>query len=251
MSPQSRAGAHLMTTISDVLDLSKIEAGKMTVECIEMSPSRVIDEVLSVLQPAAQVKGLDLHTRVVGSPPNRIASDPVRIRQILMNLVGNALKFTEQGHICVTVEAIPKTADGIERLVFEVSDTGMGMTPEQCKLLFRPFTQADASTTRQFGGTGLGLAICLRMARILGGEIMATSQLGVGSTFRVTIRQGSLQNVQTHEPLSLPQHKWNRGALPQTPKRLHGRILLAEDNPVNRRLFESILRARRCRCRCC
>ena len=236
------AGAHLMTIISDVLDLSKIEAGKMTVECIEMSPSRVIDEVLSVLQPAAQVKGLDLHTRVVGSLPNRIASDPVRIRQILMNLVGNAVKFTEQGHICVTVEAIPKTADGIERLVFEVSDTGMGMTPEQCKLLFRPFTQADASTTRQFGGTGLGLAICLRMARILGGEITATSQLGVGSTFRVTIRQGSLQNVQTHEPLSLPQHKWSRGALPQPPKRLHGRILLAEDNPVNRRLFESILR---------
>ena len=236
------AGSHLMTIISDVLDLSKIEAGKMTVECIEMSPARLIDEVLSVLQPAAQAKGLELHARCVGPIPNRIASDPVRVRQILMNLVGNAVKFTEKGHVCVTVQSVAESTDGIERLAFEVSDTGIGMTQEQCRSLFEPFTQADPSTTRRFGGTGLGLAICRRMARILDGEIVAKSQPGGGSTFRVTIATGSLQNVEMLESLSIAQGESGCTALQQIRKSLRGRILLAEDNPVNRRLFESVLR---------
>jgi PAS domain S-box-containing protein len=236
------AGSHLMTIVSDVLDLSKIEAGRMTVECIEMSPSRLIDEVLSVLQPAAQAKGLDLYSRCVGPFPNRIASDPLRVRQILMNLVGNAVKFTERGHVCVTLQTIPRSTDGIERLAFEVTDTGIGMTQEECSSLFEPFTQADPSTTRRFGGTGLGLAICRRMARILDGEIVATSEPGVGSTFRVTIATGSLQNVEMLDSLSTDETKSGRNEPQRRKKSLHGRILLAEDNSVNRRLFEAILR---------
>ena len=235
------AGSHLMTIVSDVLDLSKIEAGRMTVECIEMSPSHIIDEVLSVLQPAAQAKGLELYARCVGPFPKRIASDPLRVRQIMMNLVGNAVKFTENGHVCVTVQNVPKSTDGIERLAFEVTDTGIGMTQEECKSLFEPFTQADPSTTRRFGGTGLGLAICRRMARILDGEIVATSEPGVGSTFRVTIATGSLQNVEMLDSLSTVEAKSGRKELHHRKKLLHGRILLVEDNPVNRRLFHAVL----------
>ncbi len=236
------AGSHLMTIVSDVLDLSKIEAGRMTVECIEMSPSHIIDEVLSVLQPAAQAKGLELYARCVGPIPKRIASDPLRVRQIMMNLVGNAVKFTESGHVCVTVQTVPKSTDGIERLAFEVTDTGIGMTQEECKSLFEPFTQADPSTTRRFGGTGLGLAICRRMARILDGEIVATSEPGVGSTFRVTIATGSLPNFEMLEFLSTAEEKSGRKDLHHRKKMLHGRILLVEDNPVNRRLFHAVLR---------
>ncbi|MBC7966892.1 MAG: response regulator [Fuerstia sp.] len=156
--------------------------------------------------------------------------------------VGNAVKFTEHGHVCVTVQMVPESVDGIARLAFEVTDTGMGMTQEQCKSLFEPFTQADPSTTRRFGGTGLGLAICRRMARILDGEIVATSQPGIGSTFRVTVATGSLQNVEMLESPSIDEQKPGCSALHQIKKSLHGRILLAEDNPVNRRLFEAMLR---------
>jgi PAS domain S-box-containing protein len=238
------AGSHLMTIINDVLDLSKIEAGKMTIECIEISPSRIIHEVLSVLQPAAHAKGLKLSARCIGPTPNRIISDPVRLRQILMNLVGNSVKFTEDGRVSVTVQTVPASSDGIERLAFEVTDSGIGMTQEQCSSLFEPFTQADPSVTRRFGGTGLGLAICRRMARILNGEIVATSQPGIGSTFRVTIATGSLQNVEMLESLSIAEETSGRSpfALQHLKKSLQGRILLAEDNPVNRRLFEAILR---------
>ena len=238
------AGSHLMTIINDVLDLSKIEAGKMTVECIETFPSRVIHEVLSALRPAAEAKGLQLSARCVGPIPGRISSDPVRVRQILMNLVGNAVKFTEHGHVCVTVQMAPKSTDGIERLAFEVTDTGIGMTQQQCRSLFESFTQADPSMTRRFGGTGLGLAICRRMARILDGEIVATSQPGLGSTFRVTIATGSLQHVEMFDSLSSAEETSDRSAFARhhLKKSLQGRILLAEDNPVNRRLFEAILR---------
>ncbi|MEJ7590550.1 MAG: ATP-binding protein [Planctomycetaceae bacterium] len=238
------AGSHLMTIINDVLDLSKIEAGKMTVECIETFPSRVIHEVLSALQPAAEAKGLQLNAQCLGPIPGRISSDPVRVRQILINLIGNAVKFTEKGHVRVTAQMVPESPDGIERLAFEVTDTGIGMTPEECKSLFEPFTQADPSMTRRFGGTGLGLAICRRMAQILDGEIVATSQPGIGSTFRVTIATGSLQHVELFDTLSSADEASDRSAfaLHHLKRSLQGRILLADDNPVNRRLFEAILR---------
>ncbi len=236
------AGSHLLTIINDVLDLSKIEAGKMTVEKISFSPSCLIGEVLSVLQPAAQTKGLALNARSAGPIPKHIVSDPVRVRQILMNLVGNAVKFTEQGQVCVTVEFLPASAGKNGCLAFEVTDTGIGMTDEQRAGLFEPFMQADASTSRQFGGTGLGLAICRRMATMLNGEIVVRSEIGMGSSFRVTFDTGRLDNVDMLDSLSLlGDHAAEPDCIRQRIK-LTGRILLAEDNPVNRRLFEQILR---------
>ena len=236
------AGSHLLTIINDVLDLSKIEAGRMTIERIEMSPSHVIREVVSVLQPAARAKGLDIDVQSLGSIPNRIVSDPVRVRQILMNLVGNAIKFTECGHVRLTVQVVPAPPGGIERLAFEVTDTGIGMSAEQCESLFEPFMQADLSTTRKFGGTGLGLTICRRMARILDGEITASSEPGLGSTFRVTLATGSPSNVEVLESVTVLKDMPLREAPRTRETKLCGRILVAEDNPVNRRLVEVILK---------
>lgn len=236
------AGRHLLTIINDVLDLSKIEAGKMTVERISFSPLHLIREVMSVLQQSAEAKGIILNARSVGPIPRIIVSDPVRIRQILLNLVGNAVKFTEQGQVCVIVEFVPKSAGQSNGLIFEVTDTGIGMTQEQCAGLFEPFMQADASTSRQFGGTGLGLAICRRMAALLDGDIVARSERGVGSSFRVNIAIELVENIDMLDSLSLIGE--NPVPMETTGEeiRLSGRILLAEDNPVNRRLFEQILR---------
>ena len=236
------SGSHLLTIINDVLDLSKIEADRMTVERIKLSPSQLIHEVISVLQPAAQKKGIELHVRSIGAIPKQIVSDPVRIRQILMNLVGNAVKFTERGSVCLTTQIVADSPDGNIRMMFEVRDTGIGMTMEQLGKIFQPFMQADASTTRQFGGSGLGLTICSRMAKILDGEIVAESEFGVGSTFKVTVATGPLDDVEMLESLSVVERKSGHIVRSHKNKTLHGRILLAEDNPVNRKLFERILR---------
>ena len=235
------AGSHLLTIINDVLDLSKIEAGKMTVHCIPFSPVQLIREVLSVLQPAAQAKGIRLNARTVGPIPQNVVSDPVRVRQILMNLVGNGVKFTTKGHVTVAVQFVSASENRGSRLVIDVTDTGIGMTQSQCAGLFEPFMQADASTSRQFGGTGLGLAICRRMAALLDGDIVVQSERGAGSTFKVNIAVQVLGNAEMHG---------SRAVVGETPVvakdtakeiPLNARILLAEDNPVNRRLFERIL----------
>ncbi len=236
------AGSHLLTIINDVLDLSKIEAGKMTVERIPFSPLNLIREVLSLLQQTAQAKGIVLNARSMGPIPKTVVSDPVRIRQILMNLVGNALKFTEQGRVSVSVEFVPRSAHQSHGLIFEVKDTGIGMTQEQCAGLFEPFMQADASTSRQFGGTGLGLAICRRMAALLDGDIVARSERGVGSSFKVNIAIELTENIDMLDSLSLIGENPVPMETAGEEIRLNGRILLAEDNPVNRRLFEQILR---------
>lgn len=235
------SGSHLLTIINDVLDLSKIEAGKMTIERVPLSPSQLVHEVISVLQPAAQQKGLKLQTRLIGSIPKQIVSDAVRVRQILMNLVGNAVKFTESGSVCLAVQTVQNSPDGVDRMMFEVQDTGIGMTPYQCNQIFQPFMQADASTTRRFGGSGLGLAICRRMAQMLDGEIVAESEYGVGSKFRVTIATGPLDNTEMLRKLTFTDRKLSRAKRPAQTGKIQGRILLAEDNPVNRKLFERIL----------
>ena len=236
------AGSHLLTIINDVLDLSKIEAGKMTVDCIPFSPLHLIHEVLSVLQPAAQAKGIRLNARLIGRVPKRVVSDPVRVRQILMNLVGNGVKFTNKGSVTVAVQFIAASDDRAHNLVFDVTDTGIGMTQNQCGALFEPFMQADASTSRQFGGTGLGLAICRRMAALLDGDIVVRSERGVGSSFKVNIAIQLVENGEMHD--SLPQMGEIPVVVDATGKEncLSGRVLLVEDNPVNRRLFEQILK---------
>ncbi len=235
---------HLLTIINDVLDLSKIEAGKMTLELTPVSPVQLMTEVFSTLEPSALRKNLILKANSLGPIPKMIISDSVRVRQILINLLGNAIKFTDSGSVCLTVRIAPKAADGIDRLAFDVTDTGIGLAPDQLAGLFQPFMQADASTTRRFGGTGLGLSICRRMAHLLNGDIGATSEQGLGSTFTVSIAMGSLEHAELLESASFQ-------LVPTPPEpetvssgqlSLRGRFLLAEDNAVNRLFLETVLR---------
>ncbi len=236
------AGQHLLTIINDVLDLSKIEAGKMTIELIQLSPVQLIREVMAALQPQATAKKLLLRALAEGPVPKVITSDAVRLRQILMNLMGNAIKFTDVGHVTLTVRLVSPSSDGNARMEFEVSDTGIGMTKEQCCSLFEPFMQADASTTRRFGGTGLGLSICRRMAHLLNGEIRVKSEPGLGSTFTVACSTGLLGETEVPNfGLLSDQAVVEKRPLPESGE-LKCRVLLAEDNPVNRYCLESILR---------
>ena len=192
-------GEHLLAVINDILDLSKLEAGKMQVERRAVAPLDIVDEVVSLLRVRAEGKNLALKVLAQGSIPKTIQTDATRLRQILFNLVGNAIKFTESGEVRVVVRLANGGAAG-PRLVFEVSDTGIGMTAEQIGNLFKPFQQADASTSRKYGGTGLGLAISKRLAEMLGGDITASSRPGEGSTFVLTIDPGPPAEDEVAEP---------------------------------------------------
>jgi len=172
----------LLTIIDDILDFSKIEAGKLEIEAVALSMLDLIEPVAELLATRAEEKGLELVTRVDPAVPAVLSGDPVRLRQILLNLAGNAIKFTERGHVTI---AVALEALEAERAVVRIDtiDTGIGLTARQLDQLFEPFTQGDASTTRRYGGTGLGLSISRRLARIMGGEIGAVSEPGAGSTF--------------------------------------------------------------------
>ncbi|MBN2473675.1 MAG: PAS domain S-box protein [Pirellulales bacterium] len=240
-----RNGKHLLALINDILDLSKVEAGKLDVERIACSPGQVIEDVRSLMHSRALEKGLEFQVEYATGLPETILSDPTRLRQILINLVGNAVKFTEEGSVWLVV-GFQHPQDGEEPfLYFEVTDTGIGMTPEQTERLFQPFAQADSSTTRRFGGTGLGLTICKRLSEKLGGTVEVSSQLGVGSTFRVTIATGKLDGVAVVEK---PAATVSRFVEPQPAlaasapvDKLDCRVLLAEDAPDNQRLICLIL----------
>jgi signal transduction histidine kinase/CheY-like chemotaxis protein len=231
-----RNGRHLLAILNDVLDLSKIEAGRMRVERIPCSLRQIVEETASLLRPRADEKRLALVVEWALPLPATIQSDPVRVRQILNNLVGNAIKFTESGSVRVRV------ALSGPRLVIDVVDTGIGMSQEQIARLFQPFTQADSSTTRRFGGTGLGLAISRRMAQLLGGDIELRSTPGAGSRFRVSFDPGPLDGVDwlresdapDAQPASAPQQAPSLGTL-------RGRILVAEDTSDTRKLLRRVL----------
>ena len=186
-----RSGRHLLNVINDILDVSKIEAGRMTVERVDCDPCRVAGEVASVMRSRAKEKGLTFELRLEPPLPRLVRNDPTRLRQVLFNLVGNAVKFTEAGGVTVVLRL--DDAPGREpALRFEVSDTGVGMTPDQLARIFQPFEQADASTTRRFGGTGLGLTICQRLSRLMGGDIEVESEAGKGSRFTLVLPTGPL-----------------------------------------------------------
>jgi len=225
-----RNGEHLLAIINDILDISKIEAGKMTLEKIETNLSQVLEEVSSLMSHRTAAKKLNLNIAWTTPAPAAVLGDPVRVRQILINLVGNAIKFTEKGGI--RVQAAWQNSE----VLINVIDSGIGMTPEQVGRLFNAFTQADGSMTRRFGGTGLGLTISKRLAQMMGGDITVSSAQGQGSTFTLRIRA-----EQVAPAAAAAQSAGPAAAAPSQP--LAGlRILLAEDGPDNQRLISFILK---------
>ena len=177
----------LLAILNDILDFSKIEAGSLSLETINFELRREVEEVAALLAGHAHEKGLELVSFVEPGTPSAVRGDPFRLRQVLTNILGNAIKFTEEGEVTLRAELVEDAPD-TATVRFEVMDTGIGMTEEQCSRLFKPFTQADASTTRRYGGTGLGLAISRQLVLIMGGDIGVRSEPGVGSTFWFTAR---------------------------------------------------------------
>ena len=237
--------AHLLTIINDILDVSKIEAGQMTVEAISVRPEEIVEEAVALVGPRARAKGFAVRVEYANAIPKAIESDPTRLRQVLLNLLGNAIKFTEQGGITLLVSYDPPST----RLAFSVIDTGIGMTPEQCEKIarFDAFVQADASTVRKHGGTGLGLRISNAIAQMLGGTLSVSSRAGGGSTFTVTIATGCDANTPLVEPIApgAPTDAGDdeRAGTSHASKPLQGaRIVLAEDGPDNQRLVSFHLR---------
>jgi CheY-like chemotaxis protein len=239
-------GKHLMELINGILDLSKIEAGKMSVERLAVSPADILNEVLALLRIRADEKNLALAAFFESPFPETIRTDPTRLRQILINLVGNAIKFTGSGSVTATARIVAVGA-GKATLQIDVADTGIGMTDESMSKLFEPFTQADPSCTRNYGGTGLGLAISRRLARILEGDITARSIPGKGSVFRLEIAAGDASGLALTES-SQRQHQQGEPApqiehQPLAEGPLRGlRILIAEDGADNRLLVGFLLR---------
>ncbi len=222
-------GEHLLAIINDILDISKAEAGCMQIEQIRFSLEELLLDVVALVRAQALAKGLQLQVSSRTGIPAQIESDPTRLLQILVNLIGNALKFTEQGSVEVEVAYEAATS----QLAIRVHDTGIGIAPEQLPQLFQPFSQADSSTTRRFGGTGLGLVISQRLAQMLGGHIEVESELGQGSCFTLHLRvRGSDEQLERVLPHS--------GDAP-LPSLAGVRILLAEDGRDNQRLISLIL----------
>ena len=239
-----RNGEHLLALINDILDLSRIEAGKTDVEMIATDPTAILCEVDALMRVRAEAKGLSLTAVMDTELPKCIRTDPVRLRQILVNLVGNAIKFTERGTICVRASVAEKS--GAPCLQVDVVDTGIGMNGQQISRLFEAFSQVDARSNRRFGGSGLGLRISKGLARALGGDIEVTSSPEVGSTFRLTVATGSLEGVPRVAKGPITPH-CSHDACP-TPgaavaQPLRGlRIHFAEDGPDNQRLIAFHLR---------
>ena len=219
---------HLLGVINDILDLSKIEAGKMTVEHIAFDLNQVFDNVAGLIAERTAAKGLELIFDVAGDVPSSLIGDPLRLGQVLINFAGNAVKFTERGEIAILV-SLEQESERELTLKFAVRDTGIGISPEQQDRLFQSFQQADSSTTRKYGGTGLGLAISKQLAELMGGQVGVDSEVGVGSTFWFTarVRRGELSE---------------RNFLPE-PDLRGRRVLVVDDNEHAREIIAEQLRS--------
>lgn len=225
------SASSLLRIIDDILDFSKIEAGRLDLERVEFSTAELIDGAVKTMTPQAATKGLSLTATVASDVPDHAIGDPVRLRQILFNLLGNAIKFTEKGAVRLGLERVPESEDPkTVTLRLSVSDTGIGLTPDQQSRLFQPFVQADSSTTRRFGGTGLGLSIVRRLAEAMQGRVELQSALGVGSTFAVSVRLEAA-------PKPCPSTASAAAPAAAEPSRLVGRVLVVDDNAVNRKIL--------------
>ncbi len=233
----SESANHLLNVINDILDLSKIEAGRLALEIREFSPEAVIRQTISMLDERAAAHGLCLTSQLASDVPTLLRGDSVRIGQALLNFVGNAIKFSEQGEIALRVKVDRRDGDQVT-LRFEVQDQGIGMDAGQQARLFQAFSQADDSTTRKYGGTGLGLAINRHLARMMGGDVGVDSVLGVGSTFWMTV---CLEAVSRPPEALAVDHTGD--SLESQIARLYGgrRVLLVEDEPINQEVAEELL----------
>jgi signal transduction histidine kinase/ActR/RegA family two-component response regulator len=223
----------LLTVINDILDFSKVEAGKLDLEAIEFEPRELVDQVVRMMRVSADAKGLALTAKIAQSVPALVRGDAGRVRQILVNLCGNAVKFTEHGSVTVSVDVMSAQADST-MLRIEVRDTGVGIPADRVHTLFKPFSQVDASTTRKYGGTGLGLSIVKRLAELMGGAAGVESSEGAGSTFWFT----ACFAVASERDAS-PRHAASTVAV--IAKKTGKRILLAEDNVVNEKVATRFL----------
>jgi signal transduction histidine kinase/CheY-like chemotaxis protein len=238
----ARDSAHsLLTLLNDILDLSKIEAARLEIEAAPLDVRECVDETVRVLQVRAREKGIDLLSRVSDDVPPLVLGDYTRLRQVLLNLIGNAIKFTAKGWVEVVVGVEkPRPAEATEGLFIRcaVSDTGIGIPEDKQKLVFEAFRQADGTTARKYGGSGLGLAICSRLVGLMGGDIRVESKPGEGSTFSFTVRVSPVSPSTAPSGATLPGLGASDGER-QEPRGL--RILLADDNPVNQKLVNRLL----------
>jgi PAS domain S-box-containing protein len=233
-------GKHLLALINDILDLSKVDAGKLSIERLEFSPVKIVMEVCAILRSRAEEKGLKLEASFDGPLPRTIQSDPTRLRQVLMNVAGNAIKFTPQGQVRIAARLDDATADD-PRFIVEIQDTGIGIAADKLDAIFNPFTQADSSITRQYGGTGLGLAISRRLAEQLGGGITVASEVNRGTTFTCSFATGPLTELVTAEAgASMPSEvELPKARAPQPV--LNHRVLVVDDGETNRKLIQFVL----------
>ncbi len=225
------SGESLLTLLNDALDYSKIEAGRVVLETLTFDPADEVRQVVDLMRGAAYGRGNALRVVIDPDLPSALRSDPGRIRQVLLNLVSNAVKFTRDGAVEVRVSTAREESRAW--LHVDVIDTGIGIAPEALPALFQPFTQADASTTRRFGGTGLGLAISRRIASLLGGDVSVVSEPGRGSTFSLRVP------VELPTPNSELPTRRMRDTLRGAAQRL--RVLVAEDNAVNQKVISMML----------
>ena len=221
------SGKSLLGVINDILDFSKIEANRMELERIEFSLEAVLTQMISVIQYKALEKGVEFLLSHSADVPPYLIGDPLRLGQVLMNLLGNAIKFTEAGEVELSIELVGHSQDDLQ-VCFTVRDTGIGMTPDQIRTLFQPFTQADGTTTRRFGGTGLGLSISKRLVEMMGGDIRVESTGGQGSSFSFTVSFG--RSTTAADPWVIPDKIHNL------------RILIVDDSHVSRLALKKLLR---------
>lgn len=236
----ARNGNHLLQIINDVLDISKIEAGKLDVECIPVALIELTREVASATSLSASTKGIDFQLSYDFPLPEMIITDPTRLRQVLINLINNAIKFTDYGSVSLEVG----TSQDHEQLSFTVSDTGIGMTEDQISTIFDDFSQADLTTTRRFGGTGLGLSISQHLARKLNGDLQVLSTPGKGSRFTLEIKLEKPEGCKLlrSEPIAETAPAQNYNDSTECSTMLSGKVLLAEDNKDNQRLISLYIR---------